>query len=80
MKIQKNHQQKKNKTNLKMRLSFLIAFVLVSNFSVAQSLDINPTPQQLMSEGSIEMPTSFNIQQKNTDKATQHLLSSFFYY
>ena len=24
------------------------------------------------------MPTSFNIQQKNTDKATQHLLASFF--
>ncbi|WP_240915519.1 beta-N-acetylglucosaminidase [Polaribacter sp. 20A6] len=78
MKIQKNNQQKKNKTNLKMRLTFLIAFVLVSNFSVAQSLDINPTPQQFMSEGSIEMPISFNIQQKNTDKATQHLLSSFF--
>lgn len=70
--------RQRQKSTLKMRLTFVIAFVLISNFSFAQSLNMNPTPQQFISEGSMEMPSSFNIQQKNTDKATQHLLASFF--
>ncbi|MDD7915356.1 beta-N-acetylglucosaminidase [Polaribacter ponticola] len=70
--------RQKQKSTLKMRIILLVAFVLVSNFGFAQNLNINPTPQQFVSKGTIKMPTDFYIQQKNIDTATHHLLSTFF--
>ena len=43
----------KQKSNLKMRLTLFVVFSIMTNFSFAQNLDLNPTPQQFISEGSI---------------------------
>ena len=51
---------------------------LTTCFGFAQNLAINPTPQKAVISNYIDMPTQFNLEQKNVDKATQNLLASFF--
>lgn len=53
-------------------------FLLMTCYSLAQNIAINPTPQTLVITGYTNTPTQFKLQPKNVDKATQHLLSTFF--
>lgn len=57
---------------------FSVLFIFITNLGFTQNLDVNPTPQKMDFSGFMEVPIHFNIQQKNTDKATQYLLSTFF--
>lgn len=59
--------------------SFILGIFMMTNaFSFSQDIFMNPVPQDLAITNHIELPTHFKFEQKNTDKATQHLLSSFF--
>lgn len=57
---------------------YALLFILMANFGFSQNITINPTPQQVSFSEFTTMPTHFNVQQKNTDKPTQYLLSTFF--
>ena len=53
-------------------------FMLMTASGFAQTIDIHPVPQQVSLSDVTTMPTHFYLQQKNTDKATQNLLATFF--
>lgn len=53
-------------------------FLLMTCYSLAQNIAINPTPQTIVITGYTNTPTQFKLRPKNVDKATQHLLSTFF--
>ena len=55
-----------------------IMFCLIITLGFAQNVVINPTPQFINITSEIALPKQFNVQQKNTDKATQELLLNFF--
>jgi hyaluronoglucosaminidase len=62
----------------KIKILFLMLFISVTNLALAQDLNLSPTPQQVKITSYLETPIHFNIQQKNTDTATQQLLATFF--
>ena len=53
-------------------------FMVMTTIGFSQTIDIHPTPQQVVISNYIDTPTHFKLEQKNVDKATQNLLSSFF--
>lgn len=70
--------QKPNNT-FSIKSTFIIAlFTVISTVGFSQNMHVNPTPQEVNISTFTEMPTHFHLQQKNTDKATQHLLATFF--
>ncbi len=73
-----DEQQKLKKTIFPMRALLSTLFIFVASFVFSQNLDINPKPHEINLSGFMEVPTHFKLQQKNTDKATQYLLSTFF--
>lgn len=56
----------------------LCVFMMTNTNGFSQEILVNPLPQHLDISNYSELPTHFKIEQKNTDFATQHLLSSFF--
>ncbi len=76
-KYRMNQQKIKNQFSLRKQV-LSILFIFGSSVGFAQNTAINPTPQVVTITSEIALPTQFNVQQKNTDKATTALLSSFF--
>ena len=67
----------KNSTSVTNTL-FSGLFMLMTAFGFAQSIDIHPTPQQVVMSNYIDPPIQFKLQQKSVDQATQNLLATFF--
>lgn len=76
-KYRKHEQKLKNQFSLRKQVLSLL-FIFGSSVGFAQNVAINPTPQVVMITSEIAFPTHFNLQQKNTDKASTALLSTFF--
>ena len=69
--------------NLKNTLFFknalsLALFLIFTSFGFTQNLNVHPIPQQTEISKFINTPLQFNLQQKDTDNATNQLLASFF--
>ncbi len=72
-------QQLKIKQEIfQLRTSLSLLLILMTSFGFTQSIYVNPTPQQVNISNYIETPSLFNIEQRNQDKATQQLLTTFF--
>jgi len=53
-------------------------FSFFISITFAQTINLNPTPQQMELSGFADVPSHFNIQQQDTDDATQYLISTYF--
>lgn len=70
-------QKPKSFIMLKHTLLYAV-FMALTTFGFAQKAEIHPVPQQVSFSDYTATPKHFNLDQKNTDKATTHLLASFF--
>ena len=73
-----NKRQQLTNTSILIKIFLSGLLFFTTCFGFAQNLAINPTPQKAVISNYIDTPTNFSLQQKNTDKATQNLLASFF--
>lgn len=61
-----------------MKTKFTLIFSLFFSIIYAQDVPLNPVPQKMELSGFGKAPDTFKIEEQNTDKATQHLIASYF--
>ncbi|SHF45190.1 hyaluronoglucosaminidase [Salegentibacter echinorum] len=61
-----------------MKTRLTLIFSLFISLIFAQDVPLNPVPQKMELSGFGKAPETFKIDQQNTDKATQHLIASYF--